>query len=82
MNANHISAANKLMIKAFPQQNGLQDTHYLAKKMYWPSIPKDFIQVVHVGDCHWACLSNKLCEDNVVELYNSLFMKSGDTVQE
>ena len=82
LSANHISAANKLMLKAFPQQNGLQDT-FLAKKMSWPSIPKDFVQIIHVGDCHWACLSNKLCkEDNIVELYDSLHMKPGDTVQE
>ena len=71
------------MLKAFPQQNGLQDTHYLAKKISWPSIPKDFVQIIHVRDCHWACLSNKLCkEDNIVELYDSLHMKPGDTVQE
>ena len=36
-----------------------------------------------MGDCHWACLSNKLCkEGNIVELYDSLHMKLGDTVQE
>ena len=51
--------------------------------MYWPSIPKEFVQIIHVGDCHWACLSNKLCkEDNIVELYDSLHMKPGDTVKE
>ena len=83
LNANHISAANKLMLKAFPHQNGLQDTHYLAKKMSWLSIPKDFVQIVHVGDFHWACLSNKLCEgSNVVELYDSMHMEPGDTVRE
>ena len=82
LSANHISAANKLMLKAFPHQNGLQDTHYLAKKMYWPSIPKNFVQIIHVGDCHWACLSNKFSEDNTVELYDTLFTKPGDTIQE
>ena len=57
--------------------------HYLAKEMYWPSIPKDFIQIIHVGDCHWASLSNKFCKKkNVVKLYDSLFVKPGDTVQE
>ena len=70
------------MLKAFPQQNGLQDTQYLAKRMSWPSVPKDFIQIIHVGDCHWACLSNKFCEDNVVELYDSLHFEPGDTIQE
>ena len=82
LSANHISAANKLMLKAFPHQKGLQDTHYLAKKMYWPSTPKKFVQVIHVGDCHWACLSNKYSEDNTVELYDTLFTKPGDTIQE
>ena len=83
LSANHISAVNKLLLKAFPQQNGLQDTHYLAMKMSWPSVSKDFVQIIHVGDCHWACFSNKLCkEDNVVEFYDSMLIKPGKTVQE
>lgn len=82
LSANHISEANKLMLKAFPRQNGLQDTHYLAMKMSWPSVSKDFVQIIHVGNSHWACLSNKLCkEDNVVELYDSMLTKPGKTVQ-
>lgn len=83
LNANHISTAQKLMVKAFPQQNGLQDTHYLAKKLCWSSVPKNFIQIIHVSNCHWACLSNKLCTDeSTVELYDSMPTMPGETIQE
>ena len=44
LSANHIAAANKLMVNAFPCQNGLQDTHYVAERMSWLSTSKNFIQ--------------------------------------
>ena len=72
LNANHMFAASVLLKRAFPQQNGLCDTSYLAKKFCWPSVPEGFVQIIHVGRGHWACLSNVLCEDNVVEFFDSL----------
>ena len=83
LNANHISTAHKLMLRTFPLQNGLQDTHYLAKKMSWCSVPKGFVQIIYVSNCHWACVSNKLCtEENTVELYDSMLTIPGETIQE
>lgn len=72
LNANHISAAMKLLKLQFPQQNGLNDTAYLTLKSVWPSQPYDFIQIIYINPNHWACLSNIYCEDeNTVDLYDS-----------
>ena len=73
LTANHISAANTLFCKKFPLQNGLQDTHYLATKRKWNSIPQDFVQVIFIAPGHWACLSNKFSVGNEVELFDSMY---------
>lgn len=39
-------------------------------------------KIIHVGDRHWAFISNIFCENNAVELYDSLHIEPGDTVQE
>ena len=73
LTATHISAANNLFQKKFPLQNGLQDTHYLALKQKWNSNPQDFVQIIFIEPGHWACLSNKFCAENVVELFDSMY---------
>lgn len=61
------------MKRLYPSQNGLQDTSYLSEKCVWHSKPFRFVQIIHVGSWHWACLSNKFTsEDNEVELFDSL----------
>ena len=72
LSANHISAAQHLLRKAFPSQHGLQDTHYLAEKNEWLSSPKKFVQVLFIPPGHWACLSNKFCASDEVDLFDSL----------
>ena len=72
LTANHISAAHKALTEMHPTQNGLQDTSLLSEKGVWKSGPKDFIQIIHVGKSHWACLSNVFSESGSVDLYDSL----------
>lgn len=74
LTANHISAAQLLLKHSFPQQNGLCDTSYLVEKFSWSSSPHEFVQIIHVGGSHWACLSNVFCsrEHDVVELFDSM----------
>lgn len=72
LTANHINAAQRLLRKRYPQQAGLQDTHYLYQNLQWASTPNNFVQVIFVDNCHWACLSNKFCGKNVVQLYDSM----------
>lgn len=71
LTANHISAANALMKKMFPGQNGLHDTHYLSVKQQWHSNANDFVQIIFIGSGHWACLSNKF-SDTSIELFDSM----------
>ena len=66
LTANHISAANILLKKQFPLQNGLKDTHYLATKHQWDSSPQDFVQIIFITPGHWACLSNNLVPETVL----------------
>ena len=53
---NHINAAQSLLKHFYPLQNG---PNCLKERFVWPSIPYDFVQFIHVGDSHWACMSNK-----------------------
>ena len=52
---------------------------------YWPSIPHDFVQIIHVGDSHWTCISNKFCKkvrNHVAELFDSMHTEPGSTTKE
>ena len=60
-----------LLKQLFPPQEELNDVGYLRDKLVWPSKPINFVQVLHVGQNHWPCLSNKFCDDNEVELFDS-----------
>ena len=71
LTANHIQAANKLLQKAFPHQNGLQDTHHLSEKQVWNSNPEKFVQIIFIKHGHWACLSNKFSDESI-ELFDSM----------
>ena len=85
LSANHINAAHLLLRLKYPQQNGLQDTSYLRDKKTWPSHPSNFIQIICVSDCHWACLSNVFCDQGCVDLYDSLHtipIEEGSIVQQ
>ena len=73
LTANHISEAHYLLRKKFPLQNGLKDTHHLAVKLQWNSDPEKFVQIIFIEPNHWACLSNKFCIGNEVELFDSMF---------
>lgn len=85
LTANIISAANSLLKRKFIIQNGLQDSHYLATKRKWRSSPNNFVQIIYIEPGHWACLSNKFCPPNVVELFDSLYTiptKDGTIIQQ
>ena len=80
---NHINAANLLLRRLFPSQNGLQDTLHLIEKHQWRSTPKKFVQIVHVGGFHWACISNKLSPSaSLIQVYDSLHMQPETTIKE
>lgn len=83
LSANHVSAAQCLIKRDFPKQNGLLDTTYLSEKLVWTSSPSGFVQIINVGGYHWACLSNKFTpSSNTIQLYDSLLTTPGTTIIE
>ena len=85
LTANHISAAQSLLKQTHPLQNGLCYTSYLLDRFQWSSVPDDFVQIIHVGGAHWACVSNQFCkedEKHVVDLFDSLHTTPGNTIKE
>ena len=71
LTATHISAAQHLMKASFPSQNGLNDTSALEFQHKWQASPHNFVQIIHVQGCHWACVSNKFSPVNTVDIYDS-----------
>ena len=49
----HIRAAQSLLQRQFPEQNGSQSPVVLASKLQWKSDPSDFIQIINVSGQHW-----------------------------
>ena len=72
LTASHVAAANKLLKKAFPRQNGLEDTHCLLEKSQWNSHPDKFVQIIYVDSGHWVCVSNKFSPDSCIDLFDSM----------
>lgn len=71
LTATHIAAATKLLKKAFPSQNGLQDSHYVYENC-WDGGTDGFVQVIFLSSGHWACLSNRFSQNGDVELFDSM----------
>ncbi len=81
LNANHISAASKLLRISLPNQNGLVDSTVLCEKAVWASELSNFVQIIHVNNNHWACLSNVYSKDeSSFELYDSLHSNPCDSI--
>ena len=83
LTSNHIGAAHLLLKRSFPCQTGLQDTVYLVEKLQWRSTPQNFVQIIHIGGFHWACVSNiRSPNATSIQLYDSLHLLPDATVQE
>ena len=74
LSSRHISAVHSLLKKQYPEQNSLQDTLQLSNKYRWASSSKDFVQIIHISQNHWVCVSNLLTPEGVVEVYDELYM--------
>ena len=48
----YVAAANKLLKRQYPHQNGLQDTLALADQCRFRSSPTDFVQIVNISRSH------------------------------
>ena len=68
----HINAAQNVLVKQFPKVPGLEDT-VLGSKLQFNMHSGDFVQILHDGGLHWICVSNLFCEDNSVEVFDSMY---------
>ena len=67
-----IHASQSLMKRMFPKQTGLRDTVVLGGTERWDDKPNGFIQIVFdQSRLHWICVSNKVSEDGVVEIFDT-----------
>ena len=65
---------------SFPSQNGLKDTNALEIQHKWQASPENFVQIIHVEGCHWACVSNKFSPVDTVDIYDSGHFYPSSTV--
>ena len=56
----HISAANQLLKRGFPQCKGL-DNPILGGKFSFPILRGEGVQMLHVDKSHWICVSTIGC---------------------
>lgn len=68
----HISAINTLLLKEYPEQNGLRNTVVLFEGLPWKSKADNFVQVINVSRNHWVCAANIGCPENIVNVYDSI----------
>ena len=72
LNDRVINAAQAMMKRQFPDQNGLRDTVMLEGAHTWNDVPQRFVQIVFDSSRkHWVCVSNKFT-DGTVEVFDSL----------
>ena len=57
----HMNACSTLLKRANPSQSGLHHTITLAQMPHRCASPADFVQLAHINQAHWVCLSNINC---------------------
>ena len=67
-----IRGGQLLMKKMYPAQNGLRDSVVLEATNRWNSEPQKFVQIIFDRQrLHWVCISNKISENDVVEIFDT-----------
>ena len=67
-----ISAAQLLILQEFPRIAGLQNPT-VHQCLSFQVLRGEFVQIIHVGGCHWCTISNVGCNDGVVNVYDSMY---------
>ena len=65
----HIRACFRLLKKSYRSQAGLHDTLHLKHKPLQCASPTDFVQIAHISQTHWVCLSSI---NGVIEVFDSI----------
>ena len=79
----HIRSANKLLKIAYPSQAGLFDTINLIPTVTMRDTKEDgaFVQILHINQTHWVCVSNLNCSPATVDVYDSMLSVGSQTLE-
>ena len=66
----HISAANEMLLRQFPDVRGLQSI-FLGQTLSFKEISPPFVQILHVGGNHWMTVI--AVDDGPVKVYDSMY---------
>ena len=74
LNDKTMTAFQNLLQQTFPHMEGLQDVLRQRVRSGYHCVPSSsaFVQVLHVGECHWVTVSNVDCSEGVVRWYDGL----------
>lgn len=72
MTDRHIFAANELLKRQFPQCKGL-DNPILGENFSFPILKGEGVQILHIDDSHWICVSTVGCNLDEVNAYDSRY---------
>ena len=67
----HINFAQAMLRGQFPQCDGLQNT--LLQKRHKYSTAIKMTQILHVRGNHWVVISNLMCPENEIKLYDTVY---------
>ena len=70
-----ISAGKKLLKDSFSHMGGLEPTT-LGHTLGFSTVTGEFVQILHVSNSHWLTVSNIVCPNGHVNVYDSI--PSGD----
>ena len=73
----HISAANVMLQRQFPETRDLQPT-VLGQNLSFRVVKPPFVQILHVGSNHWMTVIG--ISDTLVKVYDSLYRYVGTCV--
>ena len=71
LNDKHINFAQAMLRGQFPQCYGLQNTLLQGRHKYNTTIK--MVQILHVRGDHWVVISNLLCPENEIRLYDTVY---------
>ena len=74
----HINASKKLLAMKFPALTGFKLTFKLQAIGKWMD---NYVQVLHYCGCHWITVSTIDCQEEVVNIYDSMFTDADDEMQ-
>ena len=71
LNDKIVTAAQKLIKKAYPHLGGLQDV-MLGEILGFNFCTEEFIQILYTGSSHWVTISTIGCQSGCVDVFDNM----------